>query len=55
MMKLLTLLVIVVGVIAFAQLAKVYRLSAELRGKRQEDISEADTKLQGFLWIAFIC
>ena len=54
MMKLLTLLVIVVGVIAVAQLAKVYRLSAELRGKRQEDISEADTKLQGFLWIVFM-
>ena len=54
MMKLLTLLVIVVGVIAVAQLAKVYRLSAELRGKRQEDISEADTKLQGSLWIVFM-
>ena len=37
MMKLLILLVIVVGIIAVAQLAKVYRLSAELRGKRQED------------------
>lgn len=54
MMKLLTLLVIVAGVIAVAQLAKVYRLTAELRGKRQEDISEADTKLQGSLWIVFM-
>ena len=54
MLKLLTLLVIVVGVIAVAQLAKVHRLSAELRGKRQEDISEADTKLQGSLWIVFM-
>jgi len=54
MMKLLTLLVIVVGIIAVAQLAKVYRLSAELRGKRQEDISEADTRLQGSLWIVFM-
>lgn len=54
MMKLLILLVIVVGIIAVAQLAKVYRLSAELRGKRQEDISEADTKLQGTLWIVFM-
>ena len=42
MMKLLILLVIVVGIIAVAQLAKVYRLSAQLRGKRQEDISEAE-------------
>ena len=54
MMKLLILLVIVVGIIAVAQLAKVYRLSAELRSKRQEDISEADTKLQGTLWIVFM-
>ena len=54
MIKLLILLVIVVGVIAVAQLAKVYRLSATLRDKREEDISEADTKLQGSLFIVFM-
>ena len=54
MLKLLILLVIVVGIIAVAQLAKVYRLSAELRGRREEDISEADTKLQGSLFIVFM-
>ena len=54
MMKLLILLVIVVGVIAVAQLAKVYRLSADLRGQREEDISEADTRMQGTLWIVFM-
>ena len=54
MLKLLILLVIVVSIIAVAQLAKVYRLSAELRGRREEDISEADTKLQGSLFIVFM-
>jgi cytochrome c oxidase subunit 2 len=53
-MKLLILLVIVVGIIALAQLAKIYQLSARLRGHREEDISDADTRLQGSLWIVFM-
>ena len=54
MTKILILLVLVVGIIAIAQLSKVYRLSANLRGHREEDISEADSKLQGSLWIVFM-
>ena len=53
-MKLLILLVIVVGVIAVAQLAKVYQLSSNLRGRREEEISEADTLMNGALWIVFM-
>ena len=53
-MKLLILLVTVVGIIALAQLAKIYQLSARLRGQREEEISEADTRLQGSLWIVFM-
>ena len=53
-MKLLILLVIVVGVIALAQLAKIYQLSARLRGHREEEISEADTHMNGTLWIVFM-
>ncbi|MGY8928527.1 MAG: cytochrome c oxidase subunit II [Flavobacteriales bacterium] len=53
-MKLLILLVIVVGVIAVAQLAKIYQLSARLRGHREEEISEADTRMNGALWIVFM-
>ena len=53
-MKLLILLVTVVGIIALAQLAKIYQLSARLRGHREEEISEADTRLQGSLWIVFM-
>jgi len=48
-MKLLILLVTVVGIIALAQLAKIYQLSARLRGQREEEISEADTRLQASL------
>jgi cytochrome c oxidase subunit 2 len=53
-MKLLILLVIVVGVIALAQLAKIYQLSARMRGHREEEISEADTRMNGALWIVFM-
>ena len=53
-MKLLILLVIVVGVIAVAQLAKIYQLSARMRGHREEEISEADTRMNGALWIVFM-
>ncbi|MBT7652312.1 MAG: cytochrome c oxidase subunit II, partial [Flavobacteriales bacterium] len=53
-MKLLILLVIVVGVIAVAQLAKIYQLSARMRGHREEEISEADTRMNGTLWIVFM-
>ena len=53
-MKLLILLVIVVGVIAVAQLAKIYQLSARMRGHREEEISDADTRMNGALWIVFM-
>ena len=53
-MKLLILLVIVLGLVAAVQLSKVYQLSMSLRGKREEDISEADNRLNGNLWLAFM-
>ncbi len=54
MFKLLILLVIILGVIAVLQLARVYELTAKLRNKREEEISYADNKLNGFLMIAFM-
>ena len=54
MFKLLILLVIILGVIAVLQLARVYELTASLRNKREEEISYADNKLNGFLMIAFM-
>ncbi len=53
-MKLITLLVVIAGVIALAQLAKVGQLTSLIRNKREEDISTADTRLNGGLFVAFM-
>jgi cytochrome c oxidase subunit 2 len=53
-MKLLILLVVVLGLVAAVQLSKVYQLSISLRGKREEDISEADNRMNGGLWLVFM-
>lgn len=54
MFKLLVLLVIILGIVAVLQLARVYELTATLRKKREEDISYADNRLNAFLMIAFM-
>lgn len=54
MLKLLILLVIVLGIIAMMQLSRVYELSSKLRRRNEEDISYADNRLHGFLWIVFM-
>ena len=54
MFKLLVLLVIILGIVAVVQLARVYELTATLRKKREEDISYADNRLNAFLMIAFM-
>lgn len=53
-MKLLILLVVVVGIIAVAQLARVYELTAKLRKTKEEEISYADNRLNAALWILFM-
>ena len=53
-MKLITLLVVIAGVIALAQLAKVGQLTSLIRNKREENISAADTRLNGGLFVAFM-
>jgi len=53
MTKLLILFVVVVGVLAIAQLARVYELTARLSGKREEDISPADNRMNAMLMWAF--
>ena len=53
-MKLLILLVVVIGLVAIVQLAKVYQLTSSLRSRREEDISEADNRLNGGLFLAFM-
>lgn len=55
MTKLLILLVIVLGVLAIAQLARVYELTSRLRGKREEDISPSDNRMNArLMWVFLI-
>lgn len=52
MTKLLILIVVVLGILAVAQLARVYELTSRLRGKREEDISPADNRMNAMLmWV----
>jgi cytochrome c oxidase subunit 2 len=52
--KLITLVVIVLGVLAVAQLVRLYELSSKLRGRREEDIPNRDNKLNGNLMLVFM-
>lgn len=54
MTKLLILIVVVLGVLAIAQLARVYELTAKLRGKREEEISPADNRMNATLMWVFL-
>ena len=52
MNTLLILLVAAFGVMAIAQMARVYELTAKLRGHREEDISESDNRMNGrLMWV----
>ena len=52
MTKILIILVLVLGVLAVAQLARVYELTSKLRGKREEDISPGDNRMNAMLmWL----
>jgi cytochrome c oxidase subunit 2 len=52
--KVLIVLVIILGVIAVAQLTRVYELTRKLSGKREEDVSTKDNRLNGGLMILFM-
>ncbi len=54
MTKLLILIVVVLGILAIAQLARVYELTARLRGKREEEISTADNRMNATLMLTFL-
>lgn len=52
MTKLLILIVVVLGILAVAQLARVYELTSRLRGKREEEISAADNRFNArMMWL----
>ena len=52
--KLITLIAIVLGVIAIAQLVRVYELSSKIGKKREEDISNRDNHLNATLLFIFM-
>lgn len=53
-MKFIALIVIVLGIIAIAQMMRVYELTSKLRNRREEDIQLRDNKLNGSLMIVFM-
>ncbi|MBK9761740.1 MAG: cytochrome c oxidase subunit II [Flavobacteriales bacterium] len=53
MMTLLILAVIVLGILAVTRLSRVYELTSALRGKREEDITERDSRMNARLMWAF--
>lgn len=54
MTKLIVLIVIILGVIAIAQLVRMYELSSKLRGRREEDIPNRDNRLNATLLLVFM-
>ena len=52
--KLVILLVIVLGVVALAQLMRVYELSSKLTKKVESDISNRDNRFNAKMMIAFM-
>jgi cytochrome c oxidase subunit 2 len=52
--KLIALIVIVLGVIAIAQLVRVYELTAKLRNRGEHEISSRDNNLNGKMMFGFM-
>lgn len=54
MSSLVIVLVILIGVVAIAQIVRVYELASKLRGTREENISHRDNQLNGWLMLLFM-
>jgi cytochrome c oxidase subunit 2 len=52
--KLIALLVIVLGVVAIAQLVRVYELSSKLRNRGEHEITDRDNNLNGRMMFLFV-
>lgn len=52
--RFIVLIVIVLVVIAVAQLMRVYELSSKIRGKKEEDISLRTNNINASLWLVFL-
>lgn len=53
-MKLLVIIVVIVCVIAIAQLMRVYELASRLRGNKEEEISYRDNRINAYLFPVFL-
>ena len=53
-MKLIIVLVILFGIVALAQLMRVYELSAKLRNKKEEEVSLSDNKMNATFMLLFM-
>jgi cytochrome c oxidase subunit 2 len=54
MTKLIVLIVIVIGVLALAQLVRLYELSSKLRNRREEDIPNRENRLNATFLLVFM-
>jgi cytochrome c oxidase subunit 2 len=54
MIQFLTLVTIVLGVMMIARLVRVYELSAELKGVREEVVNESDTRFNAGMMLVFV-
>ncbi len=52
--NLLIVLVLMIGVIAIAQMMRVYEISSKLRGKKEEEISLSDNKFNATMMLVFM-
>lgn len=54
MTKFLIVLIVLLVVVALAQIARVYELSSELRKRREEDVPDADNRINAKLFLVFM-
>lgn len=52
--KILIVLVVILGVLAVAQLTRVYELTRKMTGKREEEVSSKDNRVNGYLMLLFM-
>ena len=54
MSQLLIVLVVLLGVVAIAQIVRVYELTSQLRNRKEEEVTHRDNKLNAWLMLIFM-
>jgi cytochrome c oxidase subunit II len=54
MIKLLTYLVVILAILTVVQIVRIFELASELRGVREEEVKNSDTKLNAKLMMVFV-